>query len=116
MSSNQPPRRSASERRNLSRKQGNPYTTTSASMRRAQERARSGQALGAPVTTSGLRKDKSALTQDQIADILAHPTRQVTTEELRHDYGYVLRDIRSMFLLAGGLVIAELVLSFVLTR
>lgn len=113
--SSQPPRRSASQRRTVSRKQGNPYTTTSASMRRAQERARSGQSLP-DVVTAGPRKGKSALTQDQIADILAHPTRQVSTEELRHDYGYVLRDIRSMFLLAGGLVVAELVLSFVLPR
>jgi hypothetical protein len=108
MSENPGRRPTASERRARKGKSGNPYATTSASVRREQERARTGQG-SAPADSKS-----SALSQEQIAEILANPTRTVTTEELRREYGFVLRDIRSMFVVAGGLVLLEIIMALVL--
>ncbi|MFZ2880847.1 MAG: hypothetical protein WA009_15000 [Phototrophicaceae bacterium] len=57
---------------------------------------------------------KKALTADEITELLAHPTKIVTPEELRAQYGFVLADLRSMGLLAaasfGVLILLALVL------
>lgn len=45
---------------------------------------------------------KKALTADEITELLAHPTKIVTPEELRAQYGFVLADLRSMGLLAAA--------------
>lgn len=45
------------------------------------------------------------LTQEEIAERLANPVRQVTEAQLREQYGYVVADLRSMGLLAAGLFI-----------
>jgi hypothetical protein len=45
---------------------------------------------------------KKSLTAEDISEMLANPTKTVTEAELRAQYGFVLRDLRSMGLLAGA--------------
>jgi hypothetical protein len=45
------------------------------------------------------------LTHEEIADLLAHPTKEVTLEALKAQYSYVVADLRSMWLLAAALFI-----------
>jgi hypothetical protein len=119
------PRPNASQRR-----ASNPYNTVAASKRRAERMARSGRrapgidnldaleaAEAALLGRPAPQERKSAanqLDQETIADILANPTKIVTEEELRSEYTYVLNDIRSMGLLALGLVVLLVVLASVL--
>lgn len=60
------------------------------------------------------RKKREILTQEQIAYQLAHPTKTVSYEEFQRDYAHVVRDIRNMFILAGILIIAMVILAQVL--
>lgn len=110
----------------------NPYNTVAASKRRAERSVRSGGTgrrapgienvdaleaaeaalMGRPAPTK--RKPEHQFDQETIADILAHPTKFVSEEELRSEYAYVLNDIRSMGLLALGLVVLLVVLASVL--
>jgi hypothetical protein len=46
------------------------------------------------------------MTHAEIAERLSNPTREVSTDQLRAQYGYVLTDLRSMGLLAAVLFIA----------
>ena len=48
---------------------------------------------------------------DVIKNRLEHPTRVVTEEELSRDYGYVIKDLRSMGLLAAALIITMIVIA-----
>lgn len=122
-------RQSASERR-AARRTGrpsvNPYMTRTAAQRRA-ERAvisRSGQVStlnppgSAPRTQPGEvnRAREAQLDAERIARLLENPTKTVTPEALRAEYGHVIADLRSMFLLAGGLVVVLVVLAIVLPR
>ena len=45
---------------------------------------------------------KKSLTSEDISQMLANPTKTVTEAELRAQYGFVLRDLRSMGMLAGA--------------
>ena len=45
---------------------------------------------------------KKALTAEDISQLLANPTKTVTEAELRAQYGFVLRDLRNMGMLAGA--------------
>ncbi|MEZ4669770.1 MAG: hypothetical protein R3E39_17840 [Anaerolineae bacterium] len=82
---------------------------------RAVRRDMSGRPGGAGRGSSGRssspKKDPKSDTA-YIRSRLANPTRIVTTEELRKEYGYVMSDLRTMGVLAGALV----VLLFVLER
>lgn len=60
------------------------------------------------------KEKKGHLELDVIRQRLANPTRVVTTEELANEYGYVIRDLRSIGLLAGGLILLLIVLATVL--
>jgi|SRR5690606_24849034 len=102
----------ASERRAAAAKGSNPFSTVPASKRRAERAARSGRAapLAAPKT------EGSKLDQAMIADILAHPTKEVSEQELRQTYAYVLNDLRSMGLLAVSLMVLLVVLAQVLPK
>lgn len=57
---------------------------------------------------------KKALSQDDIAHLLENPTKIVTEEELHAQYGFVLRDLRSMGLLAGASFAVLIILAFIL--
>lgn len=67
-----------------------------------------------PKVVQSNRKKREILTQEQIAYQLAHPTKTVSYEELQRDYAHVVRDIRNMFILAGILMIAMVILAQVL--
>ena len=45
---------------------------------------------------------KKSFTAQDISEMLANPTKTVSEAELRAQYGFVLRDLRSMGILAGA--------------
>lgn len=57
------------------------------------------------------RKDEGALDAEYVADLLANPTKEVSEEELRADYGFVIKDLRNMGVLAAGLFVALVLVS-----
>lgn len=97
---------------------------TTASQRSA-ERAKRRQASGSGQSTARRRvqeepiqfsKDRRRRPVDEndteyIAEKLANPTITVTSEQMRAEYGHVLRDIRNMFLLAAVLFAMLIVLA-----
>ena len=60
------------------------------------------------------RKDEGALDADYVAELLANPTKVITEDDLRADYGFVIKDLRNMGILAAGLFIALIIVSLVL--
>jgi hypothetical protein len=106
-------RMKASERRAATASGSNPFSTVSASKRRTERAARSGRP--APSLTA-TKSEKHGLDQAMLADILAHPTKEVSEEQLRKEYSYVLTDIRSMGLLAASLMVLLVVLAQVLPK
>jgi hypothetical protein len=62
------------------------------------------------------RKSDDKMSPEAVADILANPTKAVTEEELRAQYGFVIADLRNMGLLALGLMVALVVLAQILPR
>jgi hypothetical protein len=103
------PHPTATERRAQQAK--NPYNTTSASARRARERA-SGKA---PAPSSAESRE-SGLTTAQISDLLDHPTKFVSEAELRTQYAYVLQDLRSMAILTAALFALLVALALLLPQ
>ena len=61
------------------------------------------------------RRD-SGLRADVVSNMLEHPTITVTEDQLRQEYGYVVSDLRSMALLAAGLIVALVVLAQILPK
>lgn len=60
------------------------------------------------------RKDAGALDGEHVAELLANPTKVVSEDDLRADYGFVIRDLRNMGVLAACLFIALVIVSLVL--
>ncbi len=60
------------------------------------------------------RKDEGALDAEYVTELLANPTKLVTEDDLRADYGFVIKDLRNMGILATGLFIALIIVSLVL--
>jgi hypothetical protein len=56
------------------------------------------------------------MTPEDVAYALEHPTKIVTEESLREQYGYVLADLRSMGILATGLFVALIAIAAVIIR
>ncbi len=56
------------------------------------------------------------MSPEDVAYALEHPTKVVTEEALREQYGYVLADLRSMAILAAILFIALIVIAAVVIR
>lgn len=109
MSSQSPrPRQSASERRAAQAK--NPFSTVSARERRAKERA----ATGKPAPAADVRD--AVLTTAQISELLDHPTKTVAESELRSQYAYVLKDLRSMGVLTAALFALLVALALLLPQ
>jgi hypothetical protein len=61
-------------------------------------------------------RGEEKLSPEQVAKMLANPTKEVTEEDLRQQYGYVLADLRSMGILAASLMVALIVLAQILPR
>jgi hypothetical protein len=47
----------------------------------------------------------------RVQEMLAHPTKFVTEQELRDEYGYVLNDLKSMGMLSAVLVVVLILLA-----
>lgn len=79
----------------------------------ASKPATSGNARKTRVTAAQLEraKKRDELDHEMVAHILAHPTKMVTEEELHQAYGYVLRDLRNMGLLAAALMVVLVVIA-----
>ncbi|MFN8563563.1 MAG: hypothetical protein U0703_18545 [Anaerolineae bacterium] len=85
------------------------YGARSARERRAERSVRTG---------SSARRERKhdELSQEVVAELLEHPTLTVSEDELRRDYSYVVADLRSMALLAAGLIITLVVLAQILPK
>jgi hypothetical protein len=59
---------------------------------------------------------KRSLTAEEISEMLANPTRIVPESELRAQYGFVLRDLRSMAVLAAASFLFLIALAVFLPR
>lgn len=90
--------RSGGGSRSSAAKAANPYTTRTARERRA-ERGEGGAV---------------ALSPERVAELLHNPTKEVSTEELKRDYAYVIRDLRGMAILAAALIVVLIGLALVL--
>jgi hypothetical protein len=56
------------------------------------------------------------MTPEMVAELLANPTRVVTEEQLHQQYGYVLNDLRNMFVLAAALFAVLIALAVIFVR
>jgi hypothetical protein len=92
----------AANRRSLSVTGADPVERERAAVKRSAEQQRTRQ--------------RSEQDEDMTAYLLAHPTKIVSEDELRHDYTYVVNDLRSMAILAGALVVLLIVLAQVLPK
>lgn len=52
------------------------------------------------------RKGEGNLDAEYVADLLANPTKVVSEEDLRAEYGFVIKDLRNMGILAACLFVA----------
>ena len=86
----------------------------------APARTRSAETLPPVQRRSSRRREKevdvSQLSQEEIAERLANPTRTVTEEQLREQYTYVISDLRSMGVLAGLLFVVMILAAQFLGR
>ena len=82
--------------------------------RRRSRRTNIASASGRQSEPMQFSKRKSGPDSGYVANMLLHPTQIVTEAQLREEYGYVLADLRSMFLLAAGLLVVLVALAFVL--
>ena len=60
------------------------------------------------------RKDEGSLDAETVADLLANPTKVVSESELRAEYGFVIKDLRNMGILAAALFIALVIVSLLI--
>lgn len=93
----------------------NPYRTVSAAQRRAARAARTGRRTRSMQRVAPSERVEE-LDAETITELLENPTREVTEEQLRQEYGYVLKDMRSMFVLTGGLIVLLIALAFILPQ
>ena len=56
---------------------------------------------------------RQQLDSDLVRQMLANPTKFVSEEELRQQYGYVIQDLRSMWTLAVGLFIVLIIANII---
>src|SRR6185436_12155334 len=85
-----------------------PAAATSAPRRSTATRSPARRAKGAyAVGASGHSRNVDAA---RTLQMLENPTRIVTEDQLRGEYGYVVNELRGMFLLAGGMLVVLVVL------
>lgn len=94
----------------------NPYRTIAARQRRVITRTRSRAGERRARVQDAGRERRPELDAERISELLENPTIEVTEEELRREYTYVLTDLRSMGLLAAGLFVTLIVLAQVLPQ
>ena len=94
----------------------NPYRTRTAAQIRAEREARGKRSITSLTDEPRAPRRDNVLEQAKVAELLRNPTRVVTEDELRHDYTYVVKDLRGMGLLAAGLVVVLISLAYLLPR
>lgn len=87
--------------------------TSASPVTSAPARARRSAAPRPPRRPRSLRSAEE-LTQDEIAERLANPLRQVSEAQLRAQYSYVIADLRSMGLLAAALFVLMILAALLL--
>lgn len=92
----------------------NPYRTVPARQRRAVSSVRSADRRARGNQLAGTRSRSSELDAETISDLLDNPTIVVTEAELKAEYGFIVADLRNMFLLAAALMVLLVVLATVL--
>lgn len=80
----------------------------------ARRRSEGERGAGRPARRARSLRAGEELTQEEIAERLANPLRQVSEGELRAQYGYVIADLRSMGLLALGLFVLMILAALLL--
>ena len=60
------------------------------------------------------RKDQGGMDAEYVAELLANPTKVVTEDDLRADYGFVIRDLRNMGILAAALFVVLIFAALIL--
>ena len=92
-----------------------PRKRQSNSARRSGERksfsARSARERRATRSAGSARRSSGELSQEVINEMLENPTIEVSEDELRKEYGFVVADLRSMALLSLGLIVALVALA-----
>ena len=96
----------------------NPYRTVPASQRRAVASVRSTdrRARGNQMAGARARQTQTELDAETISELLDNPTIYVSEQQLKAEYGFVVGDLRNMFVLAAGLMVLLVVLATVLPR
>ncbi|MDX2161719.1 MAG: hypothetical protein SF162_10370 [bacterium] len=94
----------------------NPYRTRSAAAIRAEREARRKRSITSLTDAPQPVRREHILDSAKVADLLRNPTRQVTADQLRETYAYVLADLRKMGVLAFGLVVVLVALATLLPR
>jgi hypothetical protein len=84
--------------------QAAPKTPNKPKDTRPVRRSRARSTAGVQLDTR--KKRRGELDTYQVEDALTHPTVFPTNEDLQAEYGFVLRDLRNMFLLAAVLMVA----------
>lgn len=101
-------------------REGAPAEAETAKMPSAASRSASPESRAAAARTRAARRAASQPLQakggkpdvsdpEYVRERLANPTRFVSEDELRQEYAYVIRDLRSMGLLAAALVVFLLI-------
>ncbi len=97
-----------------------PRQRPSTSARRGGERksigARSARDRRATRSTTSARRSSGELSQEVISQMLEHPTIEISEDELRKEYSFVLSDLRSMGLLSIALIVALIALAEILPK
>ncbi len=71
----------------------------------SQSKSRRSRRRDIQAATLEKRKGSDALPAEYVAEMLANPTKIVTEEDLRADYGFVIKDLRNMGILAAVLFV-----------
>ena len=79
---------------------------------RSRRRARSSESTSRPRRRK--EKEYEEMTPEEVAHLLENPTKIVTEDELREQYAYVIRDLRSMAILAAILFVGMIVVASIL--
>jgi hypothetical protein len=96
----------------------NPFRTVPAKERRARTGTHTGEdgavrrkRREGPAVRA--RQPTETLDHETLVHLLHNPTKTVTPAELQQEYGYVLADLRSMGILAAGLIVTLVVLAVI---
>ncbi len=93
----------------------NPYRTRSAAQIRAEREARQKRSITSLTDDPRPTPRRiNVLDNAKVAYLLNNPTRLVTEDDLRRDYTYVIKDLRSMGLLSAALVAVLVALAYLL--